>query len=357
MAEDTEQAANADGNRLVHSLFRRPEKYKIGDDFDLFVKKSELYFEAVELTDEKKRRFALLFNLSEDAFRLAESVAFTEGENAYKNWTERLKLLFERNQTATEKRYNFHQRVQHLGESVNSYALALREAGAKCGFRGDEYASRLVDQFILGLNDRTTQTKLLQDPPSNLDDALKIARRFEAANATMQTLAGQGSGKYSRGIIGAVGSLPTPVTCYACGGFEHISKQCPTMNSSPQNNPKSTKVCYNCQKAGHLARNCFKSKERESNVPNAEYKDLPNRQPFSCFNCGKQGHIAKFCRSKVEGNTKKDDQNQDQNLSKTQSQDRVKESKIRLSTISPASKRKTLMVEAQINGKSKLVYC
>ena len=72
--------------------------------------------------------------------------------------------------------------------------MALREAGAKCGFRGDEYASRLVDQFILGLRDRTTQSKLLQEPPSNLDNALLIARRFKAANAAMQTLALQGQG-------------------------------------------------------------------------------------------------------------------------------------------------------------------
>lgn len=53
----------------------------------MFSKKSELYIKAVELTDEKKQRFALLFNVNEDAFCLAESVEFTEGENAYKDWT------------------------------------------------------------------------------------------------------------------------------------------------------------------------------------------------------------------------------------------------------------------------------
>ena len=69
MAEDKEvQGANADGNKLTYSLFRRTDKYKIGDDFDLFNKKLELYFEAIELTNEKKQRFALLFNLNEDAF-------------------------------------------------------------------------------------------------------------------------------------------------------------------------------------------------------------------------------------------------------------------------------------------------
>ena len=51
MAEEeaVAQALNPELNRLSHTLFRRPEKFKIGEDFDLFVKKSELYFEAVEL--------------------------------------------------------------------------------------------------------------------------------------------------------------------------------------------------------------------------------------------------------------------------------------------------------------------
>ncbi|CAB4041792.1 Hypothetical predicted protein [Paramuricea clavata] len=206
MAVEPEQAEapNVETNKLSLSLFRRPDKFKIGEDFDLFIKKCNLYFEAVELEDVKKRRFALLFNLSEDAFRLAEPVEFGEGENAYKDWIGKLKSLFERNQTATEKRYNFHRREQEPGESVDSYAVSLREAGARCGFHGDEYSSRLVDQFILGLSDKATQNKLLQEPPNSLDDALLIARRFEAANATMKTLAREATEKLSRTTIGSV---------------------------------------------------------------------------------------------------------------------------------------------------------
>ncbi len=44
--------------RQNFDLFRRPEKFKIGQDFDLFVRKIYLYFEAVEVTDERKRRVA-----------------------------------------------------------------------------------------------------------------------------------------------------------------------------------------------------------------------------------------------------------------------------------------------------------
>lgn len=69
-----------------------------------------------------------------------------------------MKTLFKRNQAATEERYNFHRREQEPGESVDLYAVSLREAGAKCGFHGDEYSSRLVDQFFGGLRDKATQT-------------------------------------------------------------------------------------------------------------------------------------------------------------------------------------------------------
>ena len=81
MADEEEgevQVQNAEINKLSYSLF---------------IKKTKLYFKAVVLNDEKKQRFALLFNLNEDAFRLAESVQFAEGVNTYKNWIKKLKSL------------------------------------------------------------------------------------------------------------------------------------------------------------------------------------------------------------------------------------------------------------------------
>ena len=253
-----------------------------------------MYFEAVEHKDEKKKKLALLLNLNKDAFRLAESVDFVEGDNAYNNWNKLLKSLLERNQTLTEKRHNFHRREQEPGESVDSYAVSLREAGAKCGFQGEEYTSRLVDQFILGLRDRATQSKLLQEPPTTLDDALSVARRFEAANATMQTLGSETSvtERFSRTKIAAINSMPTVKTCYTCNGFGHIAKQCPTLSSFKRNNA-STKVCFHCHKPGHLARNCFTNnlKQGNDNFSKDPGQNTSNRQFQLCYRCGKQGYF------------------------------------------------------------------
>jgi hypothetical protein len=38
--------------------------------------------------------------------------------------------------------------------------------------------------------------------------------------------------------------------------------------------------CYNCEGAGHMARNCTSSKRKDS---------------FKCYNCGGAGHMARYC--------------------------------------------------------------
>lgn len=45
--EQPQQAVAPEVNKLSLLLFQRPDKFKIGEDFDLFVKKCNLYFVAV----------------------------------------------------------------------------------------------------------------------------------------------------------------------------------------------------------------------------------------------------------------------------------------------------------------------
>ena len=56
----------------------------------------------------------------------------------------------------------------------------------------------LVDQFILGMRDRSTETKLLQEPPTTLEEAVLVARSFEAANSMIATLRAKATTKVTR---------------------------------------------------------------------------------------------------------------------------------------------------------------
>ncbi|XP_071193050.1 CCHC-type zinc finger nucleic acid binding protein-like isoform X3 [Salvelinus alpinus] len=53
--------------------------------------------------------------------------------------------------------------------------------------------------------------------------------------------------------------------CYSCGGFGHIQKGCEKVK------------CYRCGEIGHVAVQCSKASE------------------VNCYNCGKSGHLAKEC--------------------------------------------------------------
>ena len=255
-------------------LFRKPDKYGIGGDFDLYVRRLNLYFEGVGLADPKRKRLALLFNLKEDAFRVAEPVKLEED---YERWIKELKLLFDKNVTPTERRFDLHQRKQCEGETVDAYAVALRELGAKCEFEGSEYNNRVIDQFIVGVQNSALQNKLLQEPPIDLDSALLIARRFEAARATQSLFRAE-----RQTAVNA--TTTSSIKCYGCGAQGHIQRNCPSYSNGYKyrQNP-SDKTCFVCNYPGHLAKDCSR------NQPPTD------RQ---CFSCGTFGHIARNCRRK-----------------------------------------------------------
>ena len=81
--EEVAMDGDTEINRSSLTLFRRPDKYHIGEDFDSFVEKLCFSFEAVDLTCPKKRRLALLSKLREEEFRIAESIDFPENNDAW----------------------------------------------------------------------------------------------------------------------------------------------------------------------------------------------------------------------------------------------------------------------------------
>ena len=207
------------------------------------------------------------------------------------------------------------------------------------------------------MKDRPTQNKLLQEPLGTLEDAVLIARRFEAANSTIETLRAEAgsANRQNRTPIRAVNLSFTSKTCFNCNGFGHVAKQCPTWSEFRRSiNVSSEKTCYLCHKPGHVARDCFsKSQHRNPNVSGSTSQTRPSP---TCYRGGRKGHISKFCRTEIETSTEAVGQGQSagQSTSQNNKDTPQKDSKVRLSAASPAHKRKTLLVEAKINGVNKL---
>ena len=241
---------------------------------------------------------------------------------------------------------------------MDSFAVALREFGSKCGFTGAEYSHRIVDQFILGLRDRSTQSKLLQEPPENIDAALLIARRFEAANATMMKLNAESFEAKQQPAVRSVGSTRPAKVCFSCSGYGHVARECPTIRknvAAPRERSNRYRVvCFKCNKQGHLARDCFQLNTSFS--PNRQVNNQNfGRRSVSCFNCGQEGHISRFCNFPEAQNQNMRQSEQGESLQydrQKPSEQTRPDSKVRLSSISATNKRKTLMIEASVNGNS-----
>lgn len=74
---------------------------------------------------------------------------------------------------------------------------------------------------------------------------------------------------------------PDDPCCYNCNKSGHLARNCPDQDpqrSRDREERGSSGVsCYNCNKSGHISRNC------------------PNDQK-SCYSCGKTGHISRECK-------------------------------------------------------------
>ena len=132
-------------------------------------------------------------------------------------------------------------------------------------------------------------------------------------------------------------------TCYNCNQSGHISRDCPAErkprygNDAPQRsyggqrdggqqrdggynnggyqkreytNTNTSVTCYNCNKTGHISRDCPEErKPRQNNTEGGDrtYKKYDNNNTYdnkpksnSCYKCGGEGHISRDCTQGVQ---------------------------------------------------------
>ena len=183
----------------------------------------------------------------------------TEDEQ-FGTWIGELRKFFEKTQSPVERRFHFTRRVQISDESIDSFRSGLLEIAAKFQFLPAELQSRLIDQFINGVTDRSLQCKLLQEPPGSLDEAILIGRRYEAAKSAQSTIV------ENQKLIQSVKSVQQVNTsnriCFTCKQQGHTSRDCPNkqglIGSFTQSAPLSGRgqppTCYLCNKVSHIAR-------------------------------------------------------------------------------------------------------
>ena len=195
---------------------------------------------------------------------------------------------------------------------------------------------------MLGLRDRSTQNKLLQDPPENLDSALFIAKRFEAANSTMETLSKHEETLPQESVfqIGASRALKAKV-CLRCNGWGHKANQCPTPRMSQgmvrNDSSHNGKVCFKCNNKGHIATYC----RTDWNGLRSKFHEQRNTGRGISLS-----HSENSVRPRVPVEFARSNHD-DRQAAKSEQQGT---NRIRLTAAAAADKKKVIMVEAKVNA-------
>ena len=261
-----------------------------------------------------------------------------EGENPFDAWGEEIATRFEKNQTATERRYTFSKRIQLPGETVEVYSVSLRALAAKCNFQGSDYNNRVLDQNILGLQDKGTQNRLLQEPPTTVDQAIVVAGRYEAARSTLDTLKHENISRSS-----VVNPVRRGKTCFICHNPGHIARDCTHKGYHTEKVSPNRNLCFYCKQPGHIQHHC-PLKYNKDGFGNATRQERL-REERICYRCNKRGHVAKYCRANWEEINSGSGSSLSQPLSKEQRKNVSK-----LSSIAGTEKRTTLVLEGVIEG-------
>ena len=216
------------------------------------------------------------------------------------------------------ERYRFYHRKQKSGESVTQFLTELRKLSETCSFQ-DFLEEVLRDMFVIGLNDRTAQKKLLGESNLSIKSAYEIALSFELANQHMNTMHGQDE---------VVRKVDRPA-CFRCGRKSHAPDDCLHRNTK----------CYGCGCIGHIVSKC---PERRYKVKKNDDKDS-ERSSSKPHKYGKKSYDKNKKSSKVKNVF--DDENSD---TVTDTED---ESEIKVMTLSHLRKVHNKSPEIILNLK------
>ena len=185
----------------------------------------------------------------------------------YDEITALLKKIYEPGENIWNVRLEFRRIRQNVGESLDDFEARVRTAGRNCKWSGEELQMNLIEQFIGGLEDHSTQQAILVKCASSKDmaDVFNITNELSRAKKATSKLRNaqsdsaktenvhriQVGNRFSRSTSQKKTDPVNPrrsnsAKCYRCGHPSHLAPDCPHKSAE----------CRTCKKKGHLPSVC-----------------------------------------------------------------------------------------------------
>ncbi|XP_029163713.1 uncharacterized protein K02A2.6-like [Nylanderia fulva] len=278
--------------KIIHTMTessRAKLEFHLGDDWETYTERLELYFVANDVKDEKQAA-VLLTKISADTYKLIRDLC-TPVKPSAKTFAQLVKLVNDHlnpKPSETMERCKFHQAQQSHTESVAEFAARLKNLSITCNF-GNNATTALRDQLVCGLRDHATKTLLFREENLTFDKAFKLATTVESAEKNASSTS-RPNGESSKETVNKFqGNSENNRQFQSRGKGSNRGKQ-----GSPQHNnntrpgvkdKRTTNInqersssCYCCGKNNHWARDCY-------------------HRFNTCNICKQKGHLASVCKT------------------------------------------------------------
>lgn len=136
------------------------------------------------------------------------------------------------------ERFVFNSIVQKEAQSFDNFVTELRKAVKTTEYEKQDDMIR--DRIVMGINNKTTQEKLLREDKLTLQKAVEICRAIEISKDQSKILQNEAS------VSEVKTSKNNKQKCRFCG-YVHVARSCPAWG----------KTCAKCEGRNHFASVCF----------------------------------------------------------------------------------------------------
>lgn len=225
----------------------------------------ESHLELQKCTEDTEKVCAIIAYMGHIAFKRLHDKLHPEKkpkELSYDEIVSTLTSIFEPQKNIFPSRIAFRKITQNSGEELNDFEARLRKGCTDCSWKGVELQYNLIEQFVVGLEDKTLKQSVLMKSAKlrKLEEVIDFARTIQMAKATIAAAAASSSASNVNFVR------------------DRSRFQKKSHKGQPGASKAKTPACYRCGDKTHLA-------------PNCQY------QTVKCSGCGKIGHLQKVCRA------------------------------------------------------------
>ena len=233
--------------------------YQESEDFETYVDRVELFFDANSIADDKKVS-TFLSIVGPQVYGLVHNIVSPKKPKdcTYKDVIKGLQNHYKQKVIVVFERFKFYNRSQGADKSIADFVAGLKACAHTCQF-GNALKEMLRDRLICGIRNEATKRALLTEADLTFEKGVEIATAREAAARDVQAMCQPSPNVHNVGVGNSNESK-----------YKKNSKP----NASKPNLSKPRKPCSGCGR-NHWRNDC-------------PFKDS------TCFNCNQKGHLPKI---------------------------------------------------------------